>query len=60
MKMLAEYVEHSLRFELMASEASDPEVKERMQEQAKAYRKLAEERAKRLEGYANKAPALGG
>jgi hypothetical protein len=48
MKMIAEYLEHSLHFEHLAAEAKDAELKTRLLEQAKAYRKLAEGRAKKL------------
>jgi hypothetical protein len=48
MKMIPEYLEHAIQFERMAAEATDATLKARMLEQAKAYRRLAEERAKRL------------
>jgi hypothetical protein len=48
MKMIAEYLEHAVRFEQMAAAETDPELKARLLEQAKAYRKLADERATRL------------
>ena len=48
MKMIAEYLEHALQFERMASEATDPALKESLSKQALAYHKLAEERAERL------------
>ena len=47
-KMIAEYLEHALQFERMASEATDPALKESLARQAVAYRKLAAERAERL------------
>ena len=47
-KMIAEYLEHALQFEKMASEATDPALKESLARQAVAYRKLAAERAERL------------
>jgi hypothetical protein len=46
--MIAEYLEHAVQFESMASEATDPKLKNTLMEQASAYRKLAEERARRL------------
>ena len=49
MKMIAEYVEHALQFERMAIEATDPALKESLAKQALAYRKLAAERAERLD-----------
>jgi hypothetical protein len=48
MKMIAEYLEHAIRFEQMAKEAADPKFKEQMLGQAAAYRKLARDRAKKL------------
>jgi hypothetical protein len=44
MKMIAEYVEHAIQFERMATEATDPALKESLAKQAVAYRKLAAER----------------
>jgi hypothetical protein len=46
--MIAEYLEHAIRFEQMANEATDPGFKEGLLQQAAAYRKLAEQRAKKL------------
>ena len=46
--MIAEYLEHALQFEKMAQEATDPAFRESMLKQAQAYRKLAAERATRL------------
>ena len=48
MKLLAEYLEHAIQFERMASEASDPALKQAMEDQAKAYRKMAAKRATML------------
>ncbi len=48
MKMIAEYLEHALQFERMASEATDLALRESFHKQALAYRKLAAERAARL------------
>ena len=47
MKMIAEYLENALRFELMASETTDAKLKADLLAQAQAYRKLAAERAER-------------
>jgi hypothetical protein len=47
-KMIAEYLEHALQFDRMASEATDPGLKQSLEKQAVAYRKLAKERAARL------------
>lgn len=46
--MIAEYLEHALQFEKMAKEATDPAFRDSMIKQAQAYRKLAAERAARL------------
>jgi hypothetical protein len=48
MKMVAEYLEHALEFERMAAEETDPALKESLAKQALAYRKLADERARKL------------
>jgi hypothetical protein len=47
MKLINEYLEHALAFERLASEESNPEVRAQFEQQAKAYRKLAGERAAR-------------
>jgi hypothetical protein len=47
-KMIAEYLEHALQFERMAAEESDAKLKADLEKQAKAYRKLAGERASKL------------
>jgi hypothetical protein len=46
--MLAEYLEHARQFERMAEDEADPALREALLSQARAYRKLAAERAKRL------------
>lgn len=48
MKMIAEYLEHALQFERMAADETDPALKDTLAKQALAYRKLAAERAERL------------
>jgi hypothetical protein len=45
MKLLTEYIEHALAFERMAAQEDNQEVRAQFQDQAKAYRKLAAERA---------------
>ena len=45
MKMVAEYLEKALNFEQMASLENDAELKRRLLDQARAYRKLAADRA---------------
>jgi hypothetical protein len=47
MKLLAEYVEHTLSFERMAAQENNREVSAQFEKQAEAYRKLAAERAAR-------------
>jgi hypothetical protein len=46
--MIAEYLEHALQFERMAAEEADLALKASLEKQAVAYRKLASERAARL------------
>jgi hypothetical protein len=46
--MIAEYLEHAMQFESMAGEATDPKLRESLLAQARAYRKLADDRAMRL------------
>lgn len=45
MKMITEYLDHAITFERMAAEEDNPAVKAQFEKQAKAYRKLATERA---------------
>jgi hypothetical protein len=47
MKMIAEYLEHAVRFERMAADETNPKLKAEFEKQAAAYRKLAEQRAKK-------------
>jgi hypothetical protein len=47
MRMVAEYLEKALSFEQMADRETDPKLKAHLLDQAKAYRKLAAERALR-------------
>jgi hypothetical protein len=46
--MIAEYLEHALQFERLAAGETDSALKEALAKQALAYRKLAAERAERL------------
>lgn len=57
MRMIAEYLEHAIRFEQMAEQATDPQFKDSLLQQAAAYRKLAEQRAKKLNIALPKQPA---
>jgi hypothetical protein len=45
MKLLTEYLEHALTFERLAAAEQDPKLKAELEGQAKAYRRLAAERA---------------
>jgi hypothetical protein len=47
-KMVAEYLENALRFERLAAEESNAQLKADFENQARAYRKLAAERAENL------------
>jgi hypothetical protein len=49
MKRLAEYLERVHVFERMAARETDPKLKVQLAKQAAAYRKLAVERAARLQ-----------
>jgi hypothetical protein len=44
-KLVAEYLEQAVRFTQMAAEENDPKLKDALEKQARAYRKLAEKRA---------------
>jgi hypothetical protein len=46
--MIAEYLERAIRFEQMAEEVTDLKFKGSLLQQAAAYRKLPEQRAKKL------------
>jgi hypothetical protein len=48
MKMLAEYLERAINFELMAAEEKDDRLKASLLAQAAAYRRLAAKQAVRL------------
>ena len=45
MKMISEYIEHALTFEKLVAEEQDLKLRAELENQAKAYRKLAAERA---------------
>jgi hypothetical protein len=55
--MIAEYLEHAIRFEQLAEAEKQPKFKQELLRQAAAYRKLAEERAKKLDLPLPKPPA---
>jgi len=57
-KLIAEYLEQAVRFERMAAEATDPKLKNSLQEQALAYRKLAQKRAAEIDLPPVNLPAL--
>jgi hypothetical protein len=44
----AEYLEHAINFERMASEETNPEIKSAFEKKAATYRKLAGDRAKQF------------
>jgi hypothetical protein len=46
--MIAEHLENAMNFERLAAEENDPKLKAVFEQQARAYRRLAEERAERL------------
>ena len=49
MKMLAEYLEKAISFERMASAETDPKLRADLEQQGRAYRQLATERARQIE-----------
>jgi hypothetical protein len=48
MKLIAEYLHDAVRLEQLAASEHNPEVKAALEQQAAAYRKLAEKHAKQL------------
>ena len=48
MKLVAEYLADALKFEQLAAQEKDEDLKLSLLQQAEAYRKLAEKRAKEL------------
>ena len=48
MRMIAEYLEHAVQFDLLARTEENLELKADFEQQAVAYRKLAAERGKKL------------
>jgi hypothetical protein len=48
MKMIAEYLDHAVQFDLLARTEENPKLKADFEQQAAAYRKLAAERSKKL------------
>jgi hypothetical protein len=48
MKHLGEFLDNAVKFERMAEEATDPVLKGAMEEQARAYRRMAAKRAEQL------------
>ena len=48
MKLVAEYVADAVKFRHMAALEKNPEVKAKLEQQAAAYRALAEQRAKAM------------
>jgi hypothetical protein len=58
MKLLGEYLEHALQFERLAADEDNPKLKAQLESQARAYRKLAAERATKLGWPAPSVPTL--
>jgi len=58
MKLLGEYLEHALQFERLAADEGNPKLKAQLEGQARAYRKLAAERAAKLGLPAPSVPTL--
>ena len=48
MKLVAEYLADAIKFERLAASEENAELRQQLVKQAKAYEKLAKERAKRL------------
>ena len=48
MRLLTEYLERAVHFEKLADQETDPNLKTKMLDQAKSYRRLAAKRAKQL------------
>jgi hypothetical protein len=48
MKLLSQYLDHALKFESLAAAESNPELNAALAGQARAYRKLASQRAAKL------------
>jgi hypothetical protein len=48
MELLTEYLERAVQFEKLAAQETDPNLKTKMQEQAKSYRRIAARRASEL------------
>ena len=46
--MIAEYLEHALQFERLAALEENPSLKAEFEDQARAYRKLAADRTKKV------------
>ena len=58
MKLLGEYLEHALQFERLAADEDNLKLKAQLEGQARAYRKLAAERATKLGLPAPSVPTL--
>ncbi len=48
MKLIVEYIADAVKFEHLAAVEQKPEFKAQLEKQAAAYRKLADDRAKKL------------
>jgi hypothetical protein len=58
MKMIAEYLENALKFERMAAEEKNLELKTALEKQAISYRKLAADRASKLACHRRRKPYI--
>jgi len=56
MQKLAEYLESARQFERLAADETNPAIKAQFENQADAYRKLAERRARFLQAVKPKTP----
>jgi hypothetical protein len=56
MQKLAEYLESARQFERLAADETNPAIKAQFENQADAYRKLAERRARFLQAVKPKIP----
>jgi hypothetical protein len=57
-KLIAEYLERAVHFTRLAAEERDPKLKASLEQQALAYRKLAEKRAAEMKLPAINFPAV--
>jgi hypothetical protein len=58
-KLVAEYLDRAHEFERLAADESNPKLKEDLEKQAAAYRKLAEKRAATFRNVSDPADDVG-